>query len=343
MAKTNTCPSRTTVVGQSEPSSDRPATVLCAKIDCGPDAAATDHEEIAHSSSKLPLGHRIVNLIAILVPPCGLILAMALAWGWGFDWLHLGLFLGMYIISGLGITIGYHRFFAHRAFQTSRLVQAILGVFGSMAVEGSILQWVATHRLHHQHSDKDDDPHSPHLHGQGFLNMTRGLWRAHIGWIFEPCYSRLWEYVPDLRADRLIRVLSALFPLWVGVGLLVPMLIAGIITQSWTGALLGLIWGGLVRVFIVHHITWSINSVCHIWGARPFRTHDESRNNPIFGVLAFGEGWHNNHHAFPTSARHGLRWWQIDISYLIIASMARVGLVWNVRVPAPARIASKRD
>jgi stearoyl-CoA desaturase (delta-9 desaturase) len=145
----------------------------------------------------------------------------------------------------------------------------------------------------------------------------------------------------DLKKDRLITTMSALFPLWVLLGLLIPALLGGLLTWSWTGVLLGFIWGGLVRIFLVHHVTWSINSVCHIWGSRPFNSHDESRNNPIFGVLGLGEGWHNNHHAFPTSARHGLKWWQLDISYIIILAMSKVGLASDIRVPSQARIQSK--
>ena len=162
-----------------------------------------------------------------------------------------------------------------------------------------------------------------------------------MGWVFEPDRQGLKRYVSDFSADRMVRTISALFPLWVAVGLVIPTAIGGIVSHSWSGALLGLLWGGLVRIFFVHHITWSINSVCHIWGTRPFRCHDESRNNAIFGILAFGEGWHNNHHAFPTSARHGLRWWQIDTSYLIIRFMSWTGLAWNVRTPSKDRIAAK--
>ncbi len=291
--------------------------------------------------TRLPLGLRVINLIAILLPLAGLILAMVLVWGRGFSWLELGVFVGMYLISGFGVTIGFHRLFTHKSFETSRVMQAILAIAGSMAVEGSVLQWVATHRCHHQHSDAEDDPHSPHVFGRGFINMFRGLWQAHMGWLFTPSKDNLKRYIADFRNDRLIRTMSALFPVWVLVGMLVPAAVVGLVTMTWSGAFMGLLWGGLVRMFFVHHITWSINSVCHIWGSRPFESHDESRNNFIFGVLAFGEGWHNNHHAFPTSARHGLKWWQIDVSYIVIRLMSWVGLVWHVRTPAPQRMAAK--
>jgi len=291
--------------------------------------------------NQLSLGLRIASLIVVLVPFIALITAMVLAWGRGFDLLNLALLLGMYLATGLGITIGFHRLFTHRSFATTRPVQTIFAVLGSMAVEGSLLRWVAFHRSHHQHSDHDHDPHSPHTFGAGFWNMARGLWLAHIGWLFMRNPAHYKRYVGDLRADPLIRTLSMLFPLWVLLGLAIPALVGGLITMEWSGAMLGLLWGGLVRVFFVHHVTWSINSVCHIWGARPFKTSDQSRNNAIFGVLGFGEGWHNNHHAFPNSARHGLRWFQLDTSYIIIWFMSKIGLAWKVNIPPPEHIEAK--
>jgi len=303
---------------------------------------SSSSENTGPARAPLSLLNRMINLLVVVIPFAALIVGIVLLWGWGFDWLSLALFVAMYAATGFGITIGYHRLFTHRAFSTGRVMQSILAILGSMAVEGPLLRWVATHRCHHQHSDGENDPHSPHDHDGGFLNMLRGLWRAHVGWLFEPHNTTMRQYVADYQDNRLICALSALFPLWVALGLLIPGAIAGLITMSWTGALLGVLWGGLVRIFFIHHVTWSINSVCHIWGARPFNSHDESRNNFIFGVLGFGEGWHNNHHAFPTSARHGLRWWEIDISYLIIRLMEKLGLAWNVRVPTPARIERKR-
>jgi stearoyl-CoA desaturase (delta-9 desaturase) len=291
----------------------------------------------------LPLGHRIANLVVILVPIAGLIAAMAYAWGWGLGWTELALLFSMYILTGFGVTIGYHRLFTHKSFETGPVMTTVLGILGSMSVEGSILRWVSFHRCHHQHSDRDLDPHSPHTHGGGFVNILRGFWNAHAGWMFKTSDKGLSKYVPDLQRSRLVRVLSALFPVWALLGLLIPTVIGGLISMSWTGAFLGFLWGGLVRVLVVHHITWSVNSICHLWGTRPFKSHDESRNNPIVGVLALGEGWHNNHHAFPTSARHGLRWWEIDTSWIIIWAMARLGLAWNVRVPTQDRLIAKRN
>ena len=306
-----------------------------------PADSATKHD-IAAEQSPLPLLTRVLNLLAILIPLAGLLLAMVYVWGWGFDWLYLGLLIGMYILTGFGVTIGFHRLFTHRSFRTSRIVESVFAILGSMSVEGPMLKWVATHRCHHQHSDHDADPHSPHTFGGGLLNILRGLWRAHVGWIFERETENLDRYIVDFREDRLIRTISAMFPLWAALGFIVPGMIAFAITQTWTGALLGVLWGGLVRLFFVHHVTWSVNSVCHVWGTQPFRSHDESRNNAIVGVLAFGEGWHNNHHAFPTSARHGLKWWQIDTSYMVIKAMKWFGLARDVRIPDAQRINAKR-
>jgi stearoyl-CoA desaturase (delta-9 desaturase) len=274
--------------------------------------------------------------VAVVVPFAGLVAAAALLWGWGFSWLQLGLLLGMYLVTGLGITVGYHRLFSHRSFETTPLVRFTLVALGSMAVQGPLLRWVALHRRHHQHSDESDDPHSPHHGGPGIPGVLRGLWHAHLGWLFRPEPPGLDHYVKDLREDGPTRVASALFPVWVLLGLLAPTALGGILSGSWVGAWLGFLWAGLARVFLVQHVTWSINSVCHLWGGQPYKGRDQSRNNFLLGVLALGEGWHNNHHAFPTSARHGLCWWQIDPSYWVIHALALVGLAWKVRLPSRA-------
>ncbi|HBS27989.1 MAG TPA: acyl-CoA desaturase [Phycisphaerales bacterium] len=294
------------------------------------------------ADAPLPLSIRLTNLTVILVPFAALILGIAYAWGWGIGWTELALLVGMYLLTGLGVTVGYHRLFTHKSFKTGKVITALLGVLGSMSVEGPILRWVAFHRAHHQHSDDELDPHSPHGHGGGVLGVLRGFWNAHCGWLLTHPNNGLDRYVVDLKQDRLVKAISDLFPLWMVVSLLLPGAIGGLITLSWSGAALGMLWGGLVRILLVHHITWSVNSVCHLWGTRPYESHDESRNNPIVGVLAFGEGWHNNHHAFPTSARHGLAWWQVDASYAVIWTLARLGLAWDVRIPAPERLAAKR-
>ena len=240
----------------------------------------------------------------------------------------------MYMATGFGITIGYHRLFAHRAFEAARPLKFLLAVLGSMAVQGELIKWAAVHRRHHQHSDQPDDPHSPYHYGGGVRGVLAGFWHAHVGWILKADYPNLKKYTKDLQADNIIRVVSGLFGVWVFLGLLIPAVLGGLITGTWTGAFLGLLWGGFVRIFLVHHVTWSINSVCHLWGTRPYDRGDYSRNNLLFGVLGLGEGWHNNHHAFPSSARHGLRWWELDVSYIVIRALELIGLARRVRVPA---------
>lgn len=291
------------------------------------------------------IGTRIANIVGVVLPFVGVAAAVFLLWGWALSWVHLAILGGMYLVTGLGITVGYHRFFTHKSFDTPRPIAFMLGVFGSMAVQGSVLQWAAVHRSHHQHSDDHGDPHSPHAsrgNWAGVLGVLRGFWHSHAGWIFRKNSPGLGRYVRDLRKDRMIRVVNTLFPVWVLLGLLIPAALGGLLTMTWLGALLGFVWGGLVRVFLVHHVTWSVNSVCHIWGTRPYKSHDESRNNALFGILALGEGWHNNHHAFPTSARHGLAWWQFDLSYVVIRTMGVLGLARNIRVPATERMVAKR-
>jgi stearoyl-CoA desaturase (delta-9 desaturase) len=273
-------------------------------------------------------------LTAVVVPFIGVVAAPFLLWGWGFGWVDLGLLLGMYVLTALGVTVGFHRLFTHKSFETNCVVRFGLGVLGSMAIEGSLLKWVALHRRHHQHSDTPDDPHSPHnRRGAGFWAFLRGFWHAHLGWIFAPDPADLNRYVKDLYRSRTVRLVNALFPLWIVLGLLIPAALGGILTARWSGVLLGFVWGGLMRVFLVHHVTWSVNSVCHLWGQQPYPEQDHSRNNFVLGILGLGEGWHNNHHAFPTSARHGLRWWQVDVSYYVIRLLALAGLAWKVRVP----------
>jgi stearoyl-CoA desaturase (delta-9 desaturase) len=286
-------------------------------------------------SARAPLSRRrkAATLAVVLMPFFGLVAAIVLLWDYGFGWVDMALLLGMSALTGFGITVGFHRLFTHRAFETNVVVKFILAAFGSMAVQAPLFQWVAQHRLHHQNSDRPDDPHSPHHHGFGLLGLLRGFWHAHLGWVFDADAPGLAHYAQDLNQSKALRVASALFPVWVLVGLLLPTAIGGLVTWSWMGALLGLLWGGLARIFLVHHVTWSVNSVCHLWGGRPFATSDQSRNNFICGILAMGEGWHNNHHAFPTSARHGLRWWQFDMSYWVICALAMLGLAWKIRLP----------
>lgn len=294
----------------------------------------------AKISSNKPPFVRWVLLLGILSPPACLILAMVLVWQRGFGPLDLGLLIGMYLLTGYGITIGFHRYFAHKSFDAPKPVVFILGILGSMAMQGPIFWWVATHRCHHQHSDHDLDPHSPYAPGDH--GLFKGFWHAHMGWLFRPNTDPVEHYVPELRAQPMLRWIDTHFVWWAILGIAIPTLIGGLVTMSWWGALTGGLWGGVIRIMVEHHATWSVNSICHIWGTQPFKTHDESRNNAIVGVVALGEGWHNNHHAFPTSARHGLRWWQFDSSWLLIWVMRSLRLVSKVKIPTAGRQEQRR-
>lgn len=284
-----------------------------------------------------PLHRRIALTIAIVLPPAGLLMGMIALWGYGFHWIDLGLLVGMYLLTVLGVTVGFHRLFTHRSFEANSVVQFVLAALGSMSAQGPLLEWVAMHRIHHQHSDKVDDPHTPHHRGKGVSGFLRGLFHSHVAWLFRAKPGNLSRYVKDLEKSPMLRRMSKLFPLWVFVGLLLPAVMGGLASGTWAGMLMGFVWGGLVRIGLVHHVTWSINSACHVWGDQPYNSGDQSRNNALFGILALGEGWHNTHHAFPTSARHGLGRWQLDVSYLLIRALAVVGLAWNVKLPQALR------
>ena len=240
---------------------------------------------------------------------------------------------------GLGITVGYHRLFTHRSFKTTRAVRPLLAVLGSMAVEGPVIEWVSTHRKHHSFSDQDGDPHSPHVDRRpGWRGKLRGLGHAHIGWIFRgQDMANPARYANDLCADRDLRFISRMFPLWVFGGLALPFGLGVALTGSVLGGVTGLLWGGAVRVLLLHHVTFSINSLCHYFGQRPFSTGDQSRNLAWLAPLAFGEAWHNNHHAFPTSARHGIGRGQLDPGAWFIAGLERCHLAWDIVRISPTR------
>jgi stearoyl-CoA desaturase (Delta-9 desaturase) len=288
--------------------------------------------------------HKIVNLAGVGAPPLGLIVAIVLLWNRAIGPLELALMIGLYVATALGVTLGYHRMFTHRAFEASRPFRAIVAVLGSMAVEGSVITWVADHRKHHAFTDVEGDPHSPHLSGPGFLGAVRGLWHAHVGWLFETVGTAERErFAPDLVKDRALRVIDKLFFLWVVLGFAIPFALGWLVGGGLGTALTALLWGGLVRMFLLHHVTWSINSVCHFFGRRRFDVEDESRNVFWLAPFSMGESWHHNHHAFPTSAFHGLRLWEriADPTGLVIALLEKLGVVWNVVRVSPDRQAAK--
>jgi stearoyl-CoA desaturase (delta-9 desaturase) len=290
------------------------------------------------------LSDRLVRTLVFVLPPAALAVAGWLAWGGSLRWQDLVVLAITYALTGLGITVGYHRLFTHRSFKTTRLVRAVLAVLGSMAVEGPVLEWVATHRKHHRFSDRPGDPHSPHVDcTPGLSGVLRGLAHAHFGWMLRGKErANPARYAKDLLADRDLRLISRTFPLWVLAGLALPFGLGVVLTGSLVGGVTGLLWGGAVRIFLLHHATFSINSLCHSFGRRPFDTRDQSRNLAWLAPLAFGEAWHNNHHAFPSSARHGLGRWQLDPGGWLIAALVRVHLAWDVVRISPARQQAKR-
>jgi stearoyl-CoA desaturase (delta-9 desaturase) len=245
----------------------------------------------------------------------------------------------MYVATGFGVTVGLHRLFTHRSFKTGKGVRAVLAILGSAAVEGPVISWVADHRKHHAYSDQPGDPHSPHVdHGHGFKGALKGLLHAHVGWLFIHTHRGARDrYARDLVNDPVVSFVDRTFLLWAVLGLLAPFVLGWLIGGTIITALTGLLWGGAVRILVLHHVTYSINSLCHFFGRRAFATGDHSRNLAWLALPSLGEAWHNNHHAFPTSARHGLRWWQLDPSALVIRGLEKLGLAWNVVQIAPER------
>jgi stearoyl-CoA desaturase (delta-9 desaturase) len=287
--------------------------------------------------------HKLVNLAGIVLPFVGIVAAIVLLWGRMVGVTELSILLVGYLLTGVGITVGYHRLFTHRSFQTYRGVRYTFAVLGQMAVEGDVLTWVADHRKHHQFSDQEGDPHSPHAgFGHGVGEALRGLWHAHTGWLFSSAGRADRErYAKDLVADPGLRIIAKLFGPMIVVSLIVPALAGWALIGGWYGFFAGLIWGGAVRIFLLHHVTFSINSICHFWGRRRFRSSDESRNVWWLSWISFGESWHNNHHAFPTSAFHGLSRRELDPGGLVIWGLEKLGLAWKVVRIAPEKQAQK--
>jgi stearoyl-CoA desaturase (delta-9 desaturase) len=275
---------------------------------------------------------RIATGIVTAVPVLALGLVVWQVWGDFLRWSDVVVFAIMYMATGLGITVGFHRYFTHRSFKTSKPVRAVLAVLGSAAIEGPVISWVADHRKHHTFADQEGDPHSPHVdHGVGWRGAFKGLLHAHVGWLFIHTQRGLRRrYARDLVDDPVVSFVDRKFFVWAVGGLLLAFALGWAIGGSLYAGLTGLLWGGAVRMLVVHHVTFSINSLCHFFGRRRFETDDESRNLLWLAPFSFGESWHNNHHAFPTSAEHGLRKWELDPSALLIRALEKVGLVWDV-------------
>jgi stearoyl-CoA desaturase (delta-9 desaturase) len=286
---------------------------------------------------------KAANLGAVVIPFLATIAAIALLWNSLVNPADLAIAAVMYLLTAVGITVGFHRLLTHRSFQTSKPLEYTFAVLGSMAVQGPAISWVADHRKHHAHTDEEGDPHSPHVgHEDGVGGVLAGLWHAHSGWLMSTQGRADWKrYAPDLYEDQGMRAISRQFVPLVLLSLALPALAGWIVSGTLVGAATGLLWGGLVRIFFVHHITWSVNSVCHFLGSRRFDTDDRSTNVFWLALPSLGESWHHNHHAFPRSAVHGLKRWELDPSALIIATMEKLGLARNVIRISPQRQAER--
>jgi stearoyl-CoA desaturase (delta-9 desaturase) len=276
--------------------------------------------------------------VFVILPLVALVAAIPFAWGWGLTWIDVAIALVFYVTSGLGITVGFHRYFTHGSFKAKRPLRIALAVAGSLAMQGPVITWVADHRRHHAFSDKEGDPHSPWLFGTSPAALAKGFWHSHTGWLFDRDLTNRERFTPDLLADTDIRRIDRLFGLWSILTLLVPAALGGLLSWSWWGALTAFFWAGLVRVGLLHHVTWSINSICHMIGDQPFAARDHSRNVWPLAVLSFGESWHNLHHADPTCARHGVQRGQIDISARVIWAFEKLGWAHSVRWPTQRRL-----
>lgn len=289
---------------------------------------------VATIRERTSLASRMITSVAIIAPIVGLLSVGKLLWGVDLHPLDLYLFVAFYIATGLGITVGYHRLFTHKSFSAAQPVRIVLAILGAMTLQGPLTQWVTDHRKHHARSDAEGDPHSPNLRAPGAISRLRGFFHGHVGWLFSTKgMERGVIYGRDLYDDPVIRFIDRAYLLWVVLSVGLPFLIAFGITGSVTRGIEALVWAGLVRIFFFQHATFAVNSVCHVFGARPYVTGDKSTNNVIVALLTFGEGWHNNHHAFPRSARHGLKVMQMDMSYMCIRALAIVRLASEVRLP----------
>ncbi len=279
--------------------------------------------------------------IFIVVPFLAVAVAVPVAWGGWLGWTDIAITVLMYWLTGHGITVGFHRLFTHKSYKPNRAVKIFWAVAGSMAIQGPVIRWVADHRKHHKFSDRDGDPHSPWRYGNDLKALAKGFWYAHMMWLFNPEQTPQRKYAPDLMKDPDLVKISRQFPLWVAVSLALPLVLGGLLTMSWQGALTAFFWGSLVRVSLLHHVTWSINSICHTVGERPFLSRDKSANVWWLAIPSMGESWHNLHHADPTCARHGVLPGQVDTSARIIRWMEQLGWVHDVRWPVKERIEAK--
>src|SRR5664280_191306 len=278
----------------------------------------------------------------IAIPFLAILVAVPVAWNRGLGWHDVLIATVMYAVAGHGITVGFHRYFTHGSFKATRWLRIALAIAGSLAIEGPVIRWVADHRRHHAFSDRRGDPHSPWRYGETVPALIRGLWWAHTGWLFDVEQTSRAKHAPDLMADKDLRHVHAAFPALAAVSVLTPAVIGGLWSMSWQGAATAFFWGSLVRIGLLHHVTWSINSICHAIGERPFASRDKSANVWWLAILSMGESWHNLHHADPTCARHGVDRGQLGSSARTIWVFERLGWASDVRWPRPERLDGKR-
>ncbi|MFJ8913891.1 acyl-CoA desaturase [Amycolatopsis sp. NPDC102389] len=304
-----------------------------------PDAPASPSKPLI--SHRRGSGEMLILKTFLLVPFVALLAAVPIVWGWGMTWVDLALAAVFYTVGTLGVTVGYHRYFTHGAFKAGRPLRVALAIAGSFAVQGSVIFWVASHRRHHAFADREGDPHSPWLFGTSPGALLRGFWHAHMGWMFSREVTNYDRFAPDLVADKDLRVVNRYFWLWITLSLALPAVLGGLISWSWWGAVTGFFWAGLVRIAFLHHVSWSVNSICHLIGERPFASRDKAANFWPLAILSMGESWHNSHHADPTCARHGVLRGQVDVSARVIWLFEKFGWARDVRWPKPERLAAK--
>jgi len=286
---------------------------------------------------------RRLVLVVTVLPFLGFLAAAWTLWGTGLSVLDASIFLVGYCVTGLGVTVGFHRLFTHKSFDAKPALSSALAIAGSMAIQGPVIRWVSDHRRHHAFADQPGDPHSPHLdEGPGVRGVVKGLWHAHVGWFFDDEQTSARRWAPDLVKDPVMRRIDTLFPLWALISFGAPPVVGFLLTGTLQGAVTAFLWGSLARIFFLHHVTWSVNSICHFYGNRPFKTTDFSTNNWVLAIVSFGESWHNNHHAFPTSAVHGIGKGQVDLSAGLIRLLQKLSLVRDVKVASEKQLANKQ-
>ncbi len=291
---------------------------------------------------KKSFASKFITVATVFAPLLAGLVAIYLLWNKQVFLADMVVLFVMYIITVSGVTLGFHRLFTHKSFKTKTWFRFCLGAAGTMSSQGPIMYWVADHRFHHTHSDTPEDLHSPHKYGSGFTNLFKGYLHSHMGWMLKDEHVNPLRHAIDLARDPVTIHLTKYYFRYIALGILLPGIAMLAVEPNWIGFLRGIFWGGILRILVVHHVTWSVNSICHLFGSRDFNTKDESRNNLLFGVIGLGEGWHNNHHAFPTSARHGLLKYQLDISYLFLLMLRKVGIVSDLVLPSKSHLERKK-